>query len=152
MEAAAARSRSRRQAGYDASVAVYRLSVLTAFLEVEDNLANLRLLSIEAAQQGSGLEAANRYLELARSRYEGGITSYLEVTTAQTTALVNARAAVDLLTRQMTASVNLIKALGGGWTTSELPPADDLVWGHAEARQTQPQAQPASETKPAPQK
>jgi len=140
------------EAAYDASVAIYRLDVLTAFQQVEDNLSSLRLLSIEAAQQRQSLDAANRYLELARSRYEGGITSYLEVTTAQTVALLNARVEVDLLTRQMTASVNLIKALGGGWTTSELPAASDLVWGHAEARQTPTQTQPASETKPAPQK
>ena len=108
-------------AAYDAAVAAYRLEVLTAFQEVEDNLAALTILAQEAVQQADAVAAAERSLSLARTRYEGGITTYLEVITAQSAALANERNAVDLLTRRMTASVNLVKALGGGWQASELP-------------------------------
>jgi NodT family efflux transporter outer membrane factor (OMF) lipoprotein len=108
-------------ASYDATVAVYRQDVLTAFEEVEDNLAALRILAEEETQQADAVTAAERSLALARNRYEGGITIYLEVVTAQTIALANERTAVDLLTRRMTASVNLVKALGGGWRATDLP-------------------------------
>jgi NodT family efflux transporter outer membrane factor (OMF) lipoprotein len=115
------------EANYDAAVAAYRESVLAAFEGVEDNLATLRILADEAAQQAVATAAAERALALARSRYSGGITSYLEVVTAQNAALANERAAVELRVRQMTASVNLIKALGGGWTTADLPAAGALA-------------------------
>jgi NodT family efflux transporter outer membrane factor (OMF) lipoprotein len=115
------------EAAYDANVAAYRESVLTAFENVEDNLAALRILADESTQQAAATAAAERSLSLARTRYEGGITSYLEVITAQNAALANERAAVNLRVRQMTASVNLIKALGGGWSTSDLPAAGSLV-------------------------
>jgi NodT family efflux transporter outer membrane factor (OMF) lipoprotein len=105
-------------AAYDAAVAAYRLTVLTAFQQVEDNLAAIRILADEAVDQARATEAAERALTLARSRYEGGITSYLEVVTAQSAALANERLSVDLQSRRMTASVNLIKALGGGWSVS----------------------------------
>jgi len=130
--------KAQTEAAYDASVAVYRLNVLNAFQQVEDNLSALRLLSVEAAQQADAVAAADRYLQLAQSRYDGGITSYLEVTTAQSVALVNARIAVDLLTRRMTASVNLIKALGGGWSTADLPAGASLVFGGGEKKESQP--------------
>jgi NodT family efflux transporter outer membrane factor (OMF) lipoprotein len=113
--------RDQARASYDASVAVYRQSVLTAFGEVEDNLAALRILTDEAGQQADATAAAERALTLARNRYEGGITTYLEVVTAEAIALADERVAIDLLTRRMTASVNLIKALGGGWKSSDLP-------------------------------
>jgi NodT family efflux transporter outer membrane factor (OMF) lipoprotein len=129
-------------AAYDASVAVYRLNVLTAFQQVEDNLSALRLLSVEAAQQADAVAASDRYLQLAQSRYDGGITSYLEVTTAESVALVNARIAVDLLTRRMTASVNLIKALGGGWSTADLPSGPSLVFGGGEKKRAEPAPAP----------
>ena len=115
------------EAAYDANVAAYRESVLTAFENVEDNLAALRILDAEANQQAIATAAAERARELARTRYTGGITSYLEVITAQNAALNNQRAAVDIRVRQMTASVNLVKALGGGWSASELPAAGALV-------------------------
>ncbi|MDQ2980289.1 MAG: RND transporter, partial [Acidobacteriota bacterium] len=115
-----------------------RLNVLTAFQEVEDNLAALRLLSAEAEQQAEAVTAADRYLELARSRYDGGISTYLEVVTAQGVALSNQRIAVDLLTRRMAASVNLVKALGGGWSTAELPPGAGLVVGAQEKASQRP--------------
>jgi outer membrane protein TolC len=111
------------RAAYDANVAAYRETVLTSFQAVEDNLAAIRILAAESTQQTAAVEAAERSLALARNRYTGGITSQLEVVTAENTALVNERAAVDLKTRQMTASVNLVKALGGDWSTAQLPAA-----------------------------
>jgi len=106
---------------YDAAVAGYRQGVLGAFQEVEDGLAATRILAEEADQEAVAVAAAERLLALARNRYQGGITTYLEVVTAQNAALANERAAVDLLTRRMTASVGLVKALGGGWDASTLP-------------------------------
>jgi len=109
------------RASYDAAVAVYRLDVLTSFQQVEDSLAALRILSEEAAQQAAAAAAAERSLTIARNRYLAGTTTYLEVVTAQTVALANERTAVEIQIRRMTAAVNLIKALGGGWRSSELP-------------------------------
>jgi NodT family efflux transporter outer membrane factor (OMF) lipoprotein len=109
------------KANYDAAVAAYRQTVLTAFQDVEDNLSALRVLDAEAAQQAVAVTTAERSLSLSTYRYQGGITTYLEVITAQAAALVNERTAVDILTRRMTASVNLVKALGGGWRDSDLP-------------------------------
>jgi NodT family efflux transporter outer membrane factor (OMF) lipoprotein len=106
---------------YDQSVANYREAVLTAFQEVEDNLAALRILNDEAKAQADAVAAAEHSLELSTNRYKGGVVSYLEVTTAQSTALADERAAVDILRRRMTASVSLIKALGGGWNSANLP-------------------------------
>jgi NodT family efflux transporter outer membrane factor (OMF) lipoprotein len=109
------------RAGYDESVANYRQTVLTAFQEVEDYLSALRILNDEAMAQQAAVAAAEHSLELSSNRYKGGVVSYLEVTTAQSTALADERAAVDILRRRMTASVSLIKALGGGWNSSNLP-------------------------------
>ena len=109
------------RAAYDESVANYRQSVLTAFQEVEDNLAILRILDDEAKAQQAAVAAAEHSLELSTNRYKGGVVSYLEVTTAQSTALADERAAVDILRRRMVASVSLIKALGGGWSSANLP-------------------------------
>jgi NodT family efflux transporter outer membrane factor (OMF) lipoprotein len=109
------------QASYDAAVAVYRLDVLTSFQQVEDNLAALRILADEAAQQAAAAAAAERSLTIARNRYLAGTTTYLEVVTAQAIALSNERTVVDIQTRRMTAAVNLIKALGGGWRATDLP-------------------------------
>jgi NodT family efflux transporter outer membrane factor (OMF) lipoprotein len=106
-------------AAYDATVAEYRETVLTALQQVEDNLAALRMLAQEAQYQAVAVAAAERTLSLAKNRYMNGVTSYLEVVSAQNTALANERLAVELLTRQSTASVNLIKALGGGWRSSD---------------------------------
>jgi len=109
------------RAAYDESAANYRQTVLTALQEVEDNLAALRILNDEAKAQQSAVAAAEHSLDLSTNRYKGGVVSYLEVTTAQSTALADERAAVDILRRQMTASVSLIKALGGGWNSANLP-------------------------------
>jgi outer membrane protein TolC len=109
------------RAAYDESKANYRQTVLTALQEVEDNLATLRILNDEAKAQEAAVAAAEHSLELSTNRYKGGVVSYLEVTTAQSTALADERAAVDILRRRMTASVSLIKALGGGWNSANLP-------------------------------
>jgi NodT family efflux transporter outer membrane factor (OMF) lipoprotein len=109
------------EAAYDEYVSRYRESALTAFREVEDNLAALRVLEQEAAKQHDATASAENSVQLAVNRYKGGIVTYLEVITAQTIALANQRTEVDLMRRRMDASVLLIKALGGGWDTSKLP-------------------------------
>jgi len=108
-------------ADYDGAVATYRESTLTAFQDVEDNLAALRVLSDEVRQADDAVTSADRALTIANSRYVGGVTTYLEVVTAQATLLSNRITAADIVTRQMTATVRLIKALGGGWSTADLP-------------------------------
>ncbi|HEV8122216.1 MAG TPA: efflux transporter outer membrane subunit [Candidatus Polarisedimenticolia bacterium] len=132
-------------AAYDENVAAYRQSVLGAFLEVEDNLAALRLLEEEARQQADAVAAARELVSLARNRYTGGVTSYLEVATAQTAALANERAATQLLVRRMVASVNLVKAVGGGWDVSDLPDRSTILKRtEAPAGGAAPAAGPAS--------
>lgn len=106
---------------HEATVASYRENVLEAFQQVEDNLAAMRLLEKELATQQVAVASARRSVDLSTTRYKRGITTYLEVLTAQSTALTNERTAADLMTRRMTASVQLIKALGGGWDRSQLP-------------------------------
>jgi len=108
-------------AGYDVAVANYRQSALTAFQEVEDNLATLRVLEAESAKQHEASLAAGNSLQLSLNRYKGGLVTYLEVITAQSIALTNERTEVDILRRRMDATVALIKALGGGWDISKLP-------------------------------
>ncbi|MGC1108186.1 MAG: efflux transporter outer membrane subunit, partial [Candidatus Acidiferrales bacterium] len=111
------------QAAYQQTVANYRQTVLTAFQDVEDNLAAQRILEEEAVTQDGAVAAAQHSLDLSLNRYRGGVTSYLEVATAQSLALNDERTAADILTRRMVVSVLLIKALGGGWTTANLPGA-----------------------------
>jgi len=108
-------------ASYDQATASYRESVLDAFREVEDQLSALRVLDEEAAIQASAVAASERSLTLANNRYRGGVASYLEVITAQQAALANERAAVNILIRRMSATVLLLKGLGGGWNMSMLP-------------------------------
>ena len=114
------------RADYDATVATYRQTVLTAFQEVEDNLAALRILQQELDQQNTAVASAQRALQLATDRYKSGIDSYLNVITAQATLLSSQRSAVNLQMQQMTASVELIKALGGGWNDTQLPTPKEL--------------------------
>ncbi len=114
------------QATYDATVANYRQTVLTAFQQVEDNLAQLRILFQEAEITDRAVKAALQSLEISTIQYRGGIANYLLVITAQTSALQNQRSAVDILTRRLVASVSLIQALGGGWDASQLPSSRDL--------------------------
>jgi len=108
-------------AAYDANVAAYRQNVLTAFQEVEDDLAGLRILDQESKKQKQAVQSAESSLALSTNRYKGGLVTYLEVITAQSAALSNERTAVDILTRRMNSTVLLIKALGGGWDVSKLP-------------------------------
>ncbi len=103
------------RAAYDAAVAFYRQTALGAFQDVEDNLAALRILEEEARVQDKALEAARQVEEITTNQYQAGTVSYLEVLVAQTTALNNERAAIDVRGRRMSATVLLIKALGGGW-------------------------------------
>ena len=109
------------KASYDSTVANYRETVLTAFQQVEDNLAALRILEQEATVQAVAVTAAQKSLDLSNTRYTGGVTSYLEVTVAQTAALQDEVAAVNILGRRMSNTVLLIQALGGGWDRSSLP-------------------------------
>ena len=108
-------------ANYDASVATYRQTSLTAFQEVEDNVAALRILENEAQQQERAVASSKDSLQLFTNRYKGGVDTYLQVITAQTTELANERNAIDIQRRRLDASVLLIKALGGGWNVSNLP-------------------------------
>ena len=107
------------RAHYEGTVANYRQTVLNAFQEVEDNLAALRILSQELREQDAVVASSQRYLTLANDRYKLGIDSYINVITAQTTLLSNQRTAINLRMQQMVASVQLIKALGGGWTFAD---------------------------------
>jgi NodT family efflux transporter outer membrane factor (OMF) lipoprotein len=109
------------RANYDATVATYRQTSLTAFQEVEDNIAALRILENEAKQQQEAVASAKDSLQLFTNRYRGGVDTYLQVITAQTTELANERNAIDIQRRRIDASVLLIKALGGGWNVSNLP-------------------------------
>jgi NodT family efflux transporter outer membrane factor (OMF) lipoprotein len=109
------------RAAYDSQVAAYRQTVLTGFQQVEDNLAALRILENEAAVQDQAVAAAQSSLELSITRYNGGVTSYLEVTVAQSAALSDEVTAVNILGRRLASAVLLIQALGGGWDRSSLP-------------------------------
>jgi len=109
------------RANYDATVANYRQISLTAFQEVEDNVAALRILAEEAQQQDRALASSKDSLQLFTNRYKGGVDTYLQVITAQTLELANERNAIDIQRRRIDASVLLIKALGGGWDASQLP-------------------------------
>ena len=109
------------RAAYDYQVAAYRESVLSGFQQVEDNLAAVRILENEAKVQNEAVVAAQRSLDLSVTRYKGGVTSYLEVITAQSAALADEVTAVNILGRRMANTVLLIQALGGGWDRSSLP-------------------------------
>ena len=109
-------------AQYDAQTASYRQTVLTAYGQVEDSLVALHVLANEADQQRQATAAAQESQRIFNNRYVGGVDTYLQVITAQTTALTNERNDIDILRRRMDASVQLIRALGGGWDRSQLPP------------------------------
>ena len=120
------------QAGYDQTVAAYRQTVLSAFQDVEDNLAALRILDEESKSEDLAVRAATRATDLSLNQYKGGITNYLQVLTAQTAQLTAERASVDILRRRLDASVGLIKALGGGWdVTTGIPRAEHMATGSA---------------------
>jgi NodT family efflux transporter outer membrane factor (OMF) lipoprotein len=109
------------EANYDATVAGYRQTVLSAFQEVEDQLSNLHMLIIEQGQQEAALKASEEALNLEIDRYKEGTASYLDVIVSQALVLTNRRAVVNLLQRRMTSAVQLIRAIGGGWDISNLP-------------------------------
>ena len=108
-------------ATYRQNAATYRQTVLSAFQDVEDNLASLRILSTEIDQQDAAVSSSQRNLDISNDRYRLGIDSYLNVITAQTALLNNQRQAITLRLNQLTSSVQLIKALGGGWDAAQLP-------------------------------
>ena len=114
------------QAAYDATVAAYRQTVLVAFQEVEDDLASLRYLAEEAVQQQQAVTAAQQALSLETDRYRAGTDSYLNVITTQAIALSDQQIAVTILQRRVSAAVDLVKALGGGWDSSLIPTAEVL--------------------------
>jgi NodT family efflux transporter outer membrane factor (OMF) lipoprotein len=109
------------RAAYEARVAAYRQTVLTAFQTVEDNLAALRILQEEAQVQEEAVKAAQQSMTLTLNQYKAGLVSYLNVITTQTIALSNEIIEVQILGRRMTATVLLVEALGGGWNVAELP-------------------------------
>jgi NodT family efflux transporter outer membrane factor (OMF) lipoprotein len=108
-------------ATYNADLAAYRQSVLTAFQQVEDYLAAVRILSQQIKRQQEAVESSQTFLKLEQARYDTGVDPYIDVVTAQTTLLSNQQTLANLQTEEMTASVQLIQALGGGWDRSQLP-------------------------------
>jgi outer membrane protein TolC len=122
------------QAAYDQAVATYRQTVLTAFQQVEDNLAALRILTIQLQQQDDAVASSKRFLNIATDRYKLGLDPYLDVITAQTAFLSNQQTAVTLRMQQLTDSVQLIEALGGGWDAGALPSQHDIA--HAPTTRT----------------
>jgi len=117
------------QASYDNTVANYRQTVLTAFQQVEDNLAALRVLGEQAGAEDEAVKSARHSLDVTTAQYESGTTDYLSVISAQATVLADQGTAVTILTNRMTASVLLIEALGGGWNASQLPSPQSLKAG-----------------------
>jgi len=133
------------QASYDATIAAYQQTVLAAFQEVEDNLANLRYLAEEAVQQQAAVTAAQESLSLELDRYKAGTDSYLNVIETQTIALSDQLTAISILQRRMSAAVDLVKALGGGWDASTLPSGDALRTASlADPKNTENVARPVS--------
>jgi len=114
------------EAEYDGTVAAYRQTVLSAFQEVEDDLASLRYLAEEAVQEQEAVVASQQALALELQRYRAGTDSYLNVITTQIIALGDQQTAITILQRRMTAAVDLVKALGGGWDASSLPSVNVL--------------------------
>jgi NodT family efflux transporter outer membrane factor (OMF) lipoprotein len=114
-------------ATYNADVATYRQTVLTAFQQVEDYIATLRVTSAQIVQEDIAVKSAQRYLDIATSRYETGLDPYLDVLTAQNTLLSDQQQQVTLRVNEMTAAVELVQALGGGWDTTQLPAAGTIT-------------------------
>jgi NodT family efflux transporter outer membrane factor (OMF) lipoprotein len=106
---------------YESQVAAYRNTVFQAFNDVEDQLSGLRILEQESIVEQRAVASAQNSFDLSNQRYKGGVTSYLEVLTAESALLGNQRTAIDLETRQFVASVSLVRALGGGWDVTQLP-------------------------------
>ena len=109
------------QANYDGTVANYRQTVLTAYQEVEDNLVALHILERETQTQNLAVASAQQQMDIAMKLYTRGLDPYLNVIQAQSVVLSSELTSANLVTRRMTASVLLVKALGGGWDRSQLP-------------------------------
>jgi NodT family efflux transporter outer membrane factor (OMF) lipoprotein len=123
-------------AQYNADVASYKQTVLVAFQQVEDYIATLRVTSDQITREDAAVEAAQRYLNIATARYQTGLDPYLDVMTAQLTLLSNQQTQVTLRVNEMTAAVELVQALGGGWNATELPAASKVTSNEA-ARQAE---------------
>ena len=106
---------------YEAQAAAYRSTILSAFNDVEDQISGLRILEQESTVEQRAVDAAQNSYDISNQRYKGGVTSYLEVLTAEATLLQNQRTAIDLQTRQFVSSVGLVRSLGGGWDANQLP-------------------------------
>jgi NodT family efflux transporter outer membrane factor (OMF) lipoprotein len=115
------------RAQYNADAATYRQTVLTAFQQVEDYLATLRITSAQIQQEDTAVKSAQRYVDIATARYETGLDPYLDVLTAQTTLLNDQQQQVTLRVNEMTAAVELVQALGGGWDNTQLPAAAKIT-------------------------
>jgi NodT family efflux transporter outer membrane factor (OMF) lipoprotein len=115
----AARTEAAR-AAYDASVASYRLAVLTAFQDVEDNLASIRILASEIVVQQQAVASAQQALDIVTNQYKSGTVGFINVLTAQTTAFTVQQKLASIAGQRMVSSVGLIKALGGGWETTQM--------------------------------
>jgi NodT family efflux transporter outer membrane factor (OMF) lipoprotein len=114
-------------ATYNADLAAYRQTVLSAFQQVEDGLAEVRILSKEIQQEQQAVESAQTYLKLEQARYDTGVDPYLFVLIAQTTVLADQQTLNDLQVQQMTYAVALVEALGGGWDRSQLPSTQQVT-------------------------
>jgi NodT family efflux transporter outer membrane factor (OMF) lipoprotein len=114
-------------ATYNSDVASYRQTVLTAFQQVEDFIATLRVTSQQIQQEDAAVKSAQRFVDIAQSRYDTGLDPYLDVITAQTTLLSDQQTQITLHVNEMTAAVELVQALGGGWDTSKLPAAKKIT-------------------------
>jgi len=136
-------------ATYNADVASYRQTVLTAFQQVEDNMAAERILSKQIEEQEQAVQSAQKYLELALARYETGVDQFLNVLVAQTTLLSDQQQLATLHTQSMTASVQLIEALGGGWDLSQLPTPSQVSQKITKSDLEPPQAATANTANPA---
>jgi len=115
------------QAQYNADAAAYKQTVLTAFQQVEDFVATLRVTSAQIQQEDTAVRSAQTYVDLATQRYKAGLDPYLDVITAQTTLLSDQQTAVTLRVNEMTAAVELVQALGGGWNVNQLPAARTIT-------------------------
>ena len=127
------------RAAEEQATATYRKTVLTAFQQVEDNLAGLRVLMQEIREQDDAVGSSQRYVNIATDRYKLGLDPYLDVATAQTSLFSNQQAAVNLRMQQLNDCVQLIEALGGGWNSSQLPSSHDIGAGRAQHTATTPQ-------------
>jgi NodT family efflux transporter outer membrane factor (OMF) lipoprotein len=114
-------------ATYNADVAAYKQTILTAFQQVEDYIASVRVLSQQIKTEDAAVASAQRYLDLANARYQTGLDPNLDVITAQTTLLSDQQSAVTLRVNEITAAVQLVQALGGGWNQTQIPSASQIA-------------------------